>query len=71
MLTVDDLDNLVTTPEAAERLGISQGMIRQWAARGKIKRVNPDGPRPVYRLIDVARAERDQRKTVLRGRVPA
>lgn len=68
MLTVEDLDDLVTTPEAAERLGISQAMVRNWAARGKIHRINPDGRRPMYRLIDIARAEREYRRKLLRGR---
>lgn len=82
MLTVADLDNLVTVSEGAERLGISQGMIRNWADRGRITRINPPcrqpcavdhqhvaaGARPYFRLIDIARAERDSRRRLLRGR---
>lgn len=84
MLTVEDLDNTVTTAEAAERLGITQKMVRHYAARGKIQRVNPVCPescdlvhdhtpstvRPYYKLKDVARAERDTYRNLMQGRRP-
>lgn len=84
LLTIDDLDDIVTTAEAAERLGITQKMVRHYADRGKIHRVNPvclvscdllhehipASVRPHYRLKDIARAERDSYRNLMQGRRP-
>lgn len=65
LLTVDDLADVVTVPEAAERLGCTQAMVRNWINRSHIERINPDsGTRPHYRLIDIARAEQKARRFV-------
>lgn len=65
MLTVDDLADVVTVPEAADRLGCTQAMVRNWITRSRIQRINPDsGTRPHYRLIDIARAEQKARRFV-------
>lgn len=53
----DDLTaTMWTTAEAAEAVGVDPGVIRIWAHRGHLKRVNRSG-RPIYRAMDVLRAE--------------
>jgi hypothetical protein len=67
-----DLADVVTVPEAAERLECSQAMVRNWIVRHHIARVNPDsGTRPHYRLIDIARAEQKARQYVALKRTRA
>lgn len=45
-----------TTAEAAEAVGVEPGVIRIWAHRGHLKRINGSG-RPLYRALDVLAAE--------------
>lgn len=57
-----DLDRLVSTVEAAESIGVHPQTIRQWKTRGKL---SPSGldkySRPLYKLVDVLRVERETR----------
>lgn len=53
---------LLTTAEAAERVGVSQATIRQWAHRGHLHRwCNDDLGRPLYRAYDVITIDTKQR----------
>lgn len=45
-----------STTEAAEAVGVEPGVIRVWAHRGHLKRINGSG-RPLYRALDVLAAE--------------
>jgi DNA-binding transcriptional MerR regulator len=45
-----------TTTEAAQAVGVEPGVIRIWAHRGHLKRINRSG-RPLYRALDVLAAE--------------
>lgn len=54
-----------TTAEAADAVGVEPGVIRVWAHRGHLKRVNGSG-RPLYRAIDVMQAERSTRERARR-----
>lgn len=58
----DSLTELVDTTAAANLVGVSVETIRKWRQRGKIevKGLTPTG-RPMYRWIDVVRAERATR----------
>lgn len=59
-----------TTAEAAAAVGVDPGVIRIWAHRGHLKRVNCTG-RPIYRAIDVIRAEAATREKAGRTHVAA
>lgn len=72
----DSLEAKLTANQAAGIAGVSVATIRQWASRGY---VTPDGDRnylkavdrnehnhPLYRLIDVAKAERATRERARR-----
>lgn len=57
------LQALLTTTEAAEHAGVASGTIRSWAARGYLAAAGRDGQgRPLYRLLDIAKAERATRE---------
>ena len=64
--TTDD-DRLLTTPEAAERIGIKPGTLKLWRSQGRGPRYHkkPGGPRtPVrYRAQDVDAWRRAQAST--------
>lgn len=63
------LQSLVTTTEAARHAGVSAATVRSWASRGHLQVAGRDGQgRPLYRLIDVAKAERATRDRGDRGR---
>lgn len=65
-LVPESLDNLVSTAEAATHTGRSEAAIRQWRSRGHITPADIDtNGRPLYRLIDILRAERDTRHRAL------
>lgn len=56
------LQSLVTTAEAARHAGVSAAAVRQWASRGHLEATGTDDAgRPLYRLLDVAKAERATR----------
>jgi DNA-binding transcriptional MerR regulator len=61
-------DGLLTTAQAARRVGVEPGTIRQWRHRGHI---TPDGlderGRPLYRPETVTAAERRVRENGLRA----
>lgn len=54
-----DTPTLLTTAEAAERMGVKPVTIRQWVARGHLTAAGrlPAGGPSVYRLEDLAKAE--------------
>ncbi len=62
----DSLDELVTTTEAANAVGLGVSTISMWAKRGYI---SPSGldehARPMYRLIDILRCARDTRRRAI------
>jgi predicted site-specific integrase-resolvase len=47
--------------EAAQAAGVEPGLIAVWAHRGYLKRVNPGVRTPLYRALDVLKAEHDVR----------
>lgn len=55
------LDTLVTATEAAEDCGVSLSCIANWVKRGYLKASGLEGKRKLYRLRDVAEAERATR----------
>lgn len=56
------LDSLVTTTQAANLAGVRVSAISNWKDRGHLAPAMHDGRgRPLYRWIDVARAERATR----------
>lgn len=58
---------LWTTAEAAEAAGVAPGVIRIWAHRGHLKRANSARARvPLYRAIDVVKAEKATREKARR-----
>lgn len=62
MLTAENLDDLVSTTDAAREIGVATETIRSWAHRGHLEKAGLDEKgRPMYRLIDVVRAARDTR----------
>jgi len=62
----DTLDDLISTTEAASEVGCSPQAISKWAKAGYIKPSGLDERnRPLYRRIDVFRAERDRRRNAL------
>lgn len=62
----DTLDDLITTTEAANEIGCTPQAISNWADRGYLKPSGLDEQyRPLYKRIDVLRAERDRRRNAL------
>jgi DNA-binding transcriptional MerR regulator len=56
------MDELLTGPQAAELCGVDPSTIRQWKRRGMLQPAGLDERnRPLYRQLDVARAERATR----------
>jgi len=72
LLVPDSLDDLITTTEAAGECGVSISTISNWAARGHLKASGLDERgRPLYKRVDVLRAERDvRRRAIGRNRIP-
>lgn len=56
LLDSDLTTTMWTTAEAAHAVGVEPGVIRIWAHRRHLARVNRTG-RPIYRAIDVLHAE--------------
>lgn len=67
VLTPEGIDSLITANEAATLCGVSATTIRVWATRGTITAagMDPRG-RKLYRLLDVAKAERATRERARR-----
>lgn len=63
----DGIDSLITATEAANLCGVSAEAIRQWASRGILEPTGlDDRGRKLYKLLDVARAERATRERARR-----
>ncbi len=63
MLAPEGLNSLVNTTEAAAIAGVSVAAISNWKDRGLIQPAGLDNRgKPLYRLIDIAKAERKTRK---------
>jgi hypothetical protein len=61
-LIPDDVNTLVTTAGAATIAGVSVATIRSWRLRGHLDVAGlTETGRPMYRWIDVAKAERHTR----------
>lgn len=63
----DGIDTLVTTAEAAHVAGVTTATIRSWKQRGILtpSGLDPNGHN-LYRIRDVARAERSTRNRTWR-----
>lgn len=56
------MDELLTGPEAANLVGVKTATIRQWRHRGLLEPTGlDDRGHPLYRQLDVARAEKHTR----------
>ena len=63
ILIPDSVFDLITATDAATLCGVTPDAIRQWASRGQLQAAGIDHRgRKLYRLIDVAKAERATRK---------
>jgi hypothetical protein len=59
---VDGIESLITATQAAELCGVTTQCISNWVARGILTQAGLDERgRKVYKLIDVAKAERATR----------
>lgn len=62
VFTPDGINQLLTTAEASSIFGVQAATIRKWAQLGHIQPAGIDkGGRKLYRLIDIARYERETR----------
>jgi DNA-binding transcriptional MerR regulator len=62
----ESLDDLVSTADAANRIGVSAATIRSWASRGYLAPTGlDDNARPLYKMIDVLRCARDTRRRAI------
>ncbi|QLQ10947.1 MAG: MerR family transcriptional regulator [Nocardioidaceae bacterium] len=65
-LPLESLDDLVSTTDAASRIGVDAATVRSWANRGYLNKSGLDERnRPLYRLIDVLRVAHDTRQRAL------
>lgn len=63
VLAPDGLNSLVNTTEAAAIAGVSVAAVSKWKDRGLIAPAGLDSKgKPLYRLMDIAKAERKTRK---------
>lgn len=68
-LLPESFDDLISVSEAAEVCNAARTTIRNWVARGYLTPAGLDNNnRPLYKLIDVLRVERDTRRRALAGR---
>lgn len=66
------IDQLLTTTEAANLAGVAVCTFSNWVSRGKLAPAGLDERgRPLYKLIDVAKAERATRDRARRTFQPA
>lgn len=62
ILIPEGIDDLITVNEAASLCGVSAQAIRMWVVRGLLEASGMDARgRKLYKLIDVAKAERATR----------
>lgn len=62
----ETLDDLVSTTEAANRIGVGKSTITMWATRGHLAVAGLDErDRPLYRMIDVLRTARETRRRAI------
>lgn len=66
-LAPETLNSLITTAKAANLAGVSAATIRSWAKRGHLVAAEHVEGRPLYRWIDVAKAERRTRDLARRS----
>ena len=68
VLTPDGIESLITANEAATLCGVSAAAVRKWVQR---ETLSPSGldrrGRQLFRLIDVAKAERATRERARRN----
>lgn len=63
VLTPEGLNTLINTTDAARIAGVAAATIRSWKHRGLIEPSGLDDKgRPLYRLADIAKAERATRR---------
>jgi len=68
VLTLEGIDSLIAANEAAGLCGVAAATIRTWAGRGTITAEGSDHRgRKLYRLLDVAKAERATRERARRA----
>ena len=66
---IDRLNELISSSEAARLCGVALNTITTWRTRGLIEPSGlDDRGRPLYRFIDIARAERATRDRARRNR---
>lgn len=66
---LDRLNELITTSEAATLAGVTVAAISNWRDRGLLAQSGTDHRgRPLYRFLDVAKAERATRDRARRQR---
>lgn len=67
ILIPEGIEDLITVNEAASLCGVSAEAIRKWASRGLLSASGMDDRgRKLYKLIDVAKAERATRQKARR-----
>lgn len=67
ILIPEGIDDLITVTEAASLCGVSAEAIRKWASRGILSPSGMDERgRKLYKVIDVAKAERATRERARR-----
>lgn len=63
----EGIEDLITVNEAASLCGVSAEAVRKWASRGLLAASGMDARgRKLYKLIDVAKAERATREKARR-----
>lgn len=66
---IDRLNELISTTEAARIAGVTVAAISKWRERGQLTPAGHDkSGRPLYRFLDVAKAERATRDQARRHR---
>ena len=67
MSDLPDLNTLLTASEGARYAGVTRYAVSKWRARGHLTPAEYDqAGRPLYRLIDLAKAEHATRKRARR-----
>lgn len=67
MLTPDGIDSQITATEAAQLCGVALCTITKWVREGRIQPVGMNiQNRKLYRLLDIAKAERATREKARR-----
>lgn len=67
MSDLPDINALLTASEGARYAGVTRYAVSKWRARGHLTPASHDpSGRPLYRLIDIAKAEHATRKRARR-----